>query len=204
MLRSAVSESFHDFVPTSLVGKQEPSVEDYVLQVGAPWYLKGTDLLVEAFRQIQPEFPGLRLKIQGHFPELAQYTPPGGFGPDVEILRAVPNEEILCRIGQARVMVLASRCEGVPRVLIEAMAAGVPVVASNVGGIPSLIQDGVNGLLFPSGDAVALAACLRRLLSDEDLRKRMGEQGYAIAHSQKTETAYAIGFKSMVEKALKK
>lgn len=85
-------------------------------------------MLVNALRQIQPEFPGLRLKIQAHFPELAQFTPRGGFGPDVEILRAVPNEEILPRTGQARIMILASRCEGMVRVLIEAMPAGVPVI----------------------------------------------------------------------------
>lgn len=204
LLRQARTESFHEFVPTSLIGRQPPAEEEYILQVGAPWYLKGTDLLVEAFRQIQPEFPNLRLKIQGHFPELPQYASAEGFGPQVEILSAVPNEEILRRIGQAKVLVLASRCEGMGRVLIEAMAAGVPVVGANVGGIPSLIEDGVNGFLFPSGDATALAACLRRLLSDEDLRQRMGEQGFAIAHGQKNEASYLKGFQSMVAKASEK
>lgn len=204
LLRSATTESFHEFVPTSSIERQPPAAESYILQVGAPWYLKGSDLLVDAFRQIQPEFPGLRLKIQGHFPELAQYTPPNGFGPDVEILSAVPNEEILRRIGQARVMVLASRCEGMGRVLIEAMAAGVPVIGADVGGIPSLIEHGVNGLLFPSGDCQALAGCLRRLLADPDLRRRMGDEGYTFAHSRKSEAVYVKGFRAMVDKALQK
>lgn len=202
LLRGAVTESFHDFVPTSMIGKQAPAQENYILQVGSPWYLKGSSLLVEAFGQIQPEFPNLHLKIQGHFANLAQFTPPGGFGPYVEILQAVPNEEILRRIGQAQIMVLASYCEGVPRVLIEAMAAGVPVVATDVGGISSLIEHGVNGLLFPSGDAQALANCLRQLLSDPNLCRRMGDRGHEIAHSQKNEAVYIKGFRAMVDKAM--
>jgi glycosyltransferase involved in cell wall biosynthesis len=61
-------------------------------------------------------------------------------------------------------------------VLIEAMSCGLPVVASDLSGIPELVEDGVSGLLTPPGDAVALAAALRRLHDDPELRSRLGER----------------------------
>lgn len=202
LLRGAVTETFHEFVVTSHIDRQPPAEEEYILHVGAPWYLKGIDVLIEAFNQIKDEFPRLKLKIQGYLPEAPQYTPPGGFDPRVELLPAQPNEQTLARLGQAQVFVLASRCEGMGRVLIEAMASGVPVVGSDAGGIPSLAQNNVNGLVFPSGNATALAQCLRRLLSDPALRRQMGDKGYEIAHQEKDEKVYVRGFRAMVDQAL--
>jgi glycosyltransferase involved in cell wall biosynthesis len=71
--------------------------------------------------------------------------------------------------------VLPSFNEGMGRALIEAMAAGLPVVATKVGGIPALIDHGVNGLLVPSGDAKALADALRSILEHPDMARRLGE-----------------------------
>jgi 2-deoxystreptamine N-acetyl-D-glucosaminyltransferase/2-deoxystreptamine glucosyltransferase len=71
------------------------------------------------------------------------------------------------------VLVLPSAYEEMGSVLVEAMAAGLPVVASAVGGIPEVVQDGVTGLLVPPGDADALAAALDRLVADPALRARL-------------------------------
>lgn len=73
------------------------------------------------------------------------------------------------------IIVLSSYNEGTPVSLIEAMTAGVPIVATKVGGVSDLIHDGVTGLLVPAGDADALAAGVIRLLDDPALRKQMGE-----------------------------
>jgi 2-deoxystreptamine N-acetyl-D-glucosaminyltransferase/2-deoxystreptamine glucosyltransferase len=75
---------------------------------------------------------------------------------------------------RAAVVVLASSREGLPNVVLEAMAHGKTVVATPVGGIPTLIEDGETGLLVPVGDAAALRAALERALGDEVLRARLG------------------------------
>jgi glycosyltransferase involved in cell wall biosynthesis len=82
----------------------------------------------------------------------------------------------LCELyKRAAVVVLASSHEGLPNVVLEAMAHGKTVVATPVGGIPSMIEDGVTGLLVPVGDAKALRAAIERALSDELLRARLGK-----------------------------
>jgi len=75
------------------------------------------------------------------------------------------------------IFVLPSLNEGMGRVLVEAMAAGKPIVASRVGGIPDLVQDGDNGLLVPPGDEKSLAAGIRQLLNDPEKAKMMGQRG---------------------------
>jgi glycosyltransferase involved in cell wall biosynthesis len=77
-------------------------------------------------------------------------------------------------LARADVVVLSSRSEGLPVSVIEAMAAGLPVVASSVGGLPELVADGETGILVPAGDAVALADALARLLDDPELRRSYG------------------------------
>ena len=72
---------------------------------------------------------------------------------------------------------LTSLAEGIPVVLMEAMATGLPVVASDITGIPELVGDGEEGLLVPAGDAGGFAAALETLARDPDRRARMGEHG---------------------------
>ncbi len=73
------------------------------------------------------------------------------------------------------IFVLASNWEGLPRSIIEAMMAGLPVVATKVGGVPELVEDGITGFLVPPKDPEALAQALQKLIDDPELRKRMGQ-----------------------------
>ena len=98
-----------------------------------------------------------------------------GIGDRVHLLgerRDVP--ELLAR---ADVFVLSSASEGMPVSVLEAMAAGLPVVGSKVGGIPELVVDGETGLLVEPGDPDELAAAIGRLAADPELRRQLGEAG---------------------------
>jgi L-malate glycosyltransferase len=80
-------------------------------------------------------------------------------------------------IGAADVVLLTSRSEGIPLTLLEGMAAGLPVVATRVGGVPEVVVEEETGLLAPAGDVDALAAQILRLAEDRDLRGRLGGAG---------------------------
>ena len=82
-------------------------------------------------------------------------------------------------LAAADIFVLSTRSEGLPLSILEAMSAGLPVVASRVGGIPELVVDGETGLLVPPGDPASLAAAIERLLEDPGLRDRLGAAGRA-------------------------
>jgi glycosyltransferase involved in cell wall biosynthesis len=203
LLRKTPRSVFHEFVPVSIIEPDaETEREPYVLMAGNPWYLKGADLLISAFLALSADFPGVSLKLLGHYPDRAELDALTRHSPAIQILAARPHPEALRIIGSATVLVLPSRCEGLGRVLIEAMAAAVPVVGSDVGGIPMLVRDGDNGYLFPSENATALAARLRQLLEDPALRRRMGESGYARAHGELNEETYVREFARMVAAAV--
>ena len=102
-----------------------------------------------------------------------------GDGPDRHLLPDtigfVGPEEVSQLYGRAAVVVVASSAEGLPNVVLEAMAHGRTVVATPVGGIPTVIEDGKTGLLVPVRDAAALRAAIERALGDRELRQRLGE-----------------------------
>jgi glycosyltransferase involved in cell wall biosynthesis len=86
------------------------------------------------------------------------------------------------------IFVLPSLNEGMGRVLVEAMAAGKPIVASNVGGIPDLVKHDHNGLLVPPGDEKALAAAIRQLINYPEKAKMMGQRGQQLCHQFSVES----------------
>src|SRR6266566_2788274 len=123
-------------------------------------------------------------------PEAGGTSPaPDGKGPVLEVADRVvfrgkiPPDELQASYARAAVCVLPSvldargDTEGLGVVLLEAMNHATPVIASRVGGIPDIVEDGVSGLLVPPGDAAALAAAVRRLRDDPDLARRLGEGG---------------------------
>jgi glycogen(starch) synthase len=113
---------------------------------------------------------GLNLVVAGDGP-LRHLVP--------DALGFVPHAEVERLLAHAAVVVLPSHREGLPMVLLEAMAHGRAVVATPVGGIPSLVEGGVTGLLVPPGDADSLRDAIERLLADPDLRRRLGEAARA-------------------------
>jgi len=103
----------------------------------------------------------------------------------VEFKGYVPHGEVINHLINCDLLVLPSLSEGSPKVLIEAMAAAKPVVATNVGGIPEIVKDGVNGLLVGPNDPSALAEALHKLLNDESLSIKLGIEGRRRAEKYK-------------------
>jgi glycosyltransferase involved in cell wall biosynthesis len=191
---------FSDFVAVSSIGRGIDG--KYLLLLGYPWQLKGVDLLIRAFRAVADEFPGYRLKVVGHCPDRRPFELLREGDERIEFHPGVVYARALALIADCTCFVLPSRTEGMPRVLIEAMAAGKPILASRVGGIPFYIEDGQTGLLFDSEDEEQLAACLRRVLASETLRARLGEQGRAYVLSHLTERCYAEQYEAMLRRTL--
>ena len=135
---------------------------------------KGIRNLIEAFALLRTEFPRLKLLIVGEGPEragLEKQVAELGVSRDVFFAGEInPPTECLKLMN---VFILPSLYEGFPNVLLEAMAAQVPVVASNVGGVNELVSQNENGLLFPPGDSRSLADAVRWLLLHPEKAKEM-------------------------------
>jgi glycosyltransferase involved in cell wall biosynthesis len=122
------------------------------------------------------EVPDATLLIVGDGPEReAVVAAVGQLGLEsrVRLLGPQPRERTLELARAADAAVLSSAWENFPHSVVEALAVGTPVVATNVGGVAEVVQDGVNGLLVPPQDVGALAAALRRVLDDVALRERL-------------------------------
>jgi glycosyltransferase involved in cell wall biosynthesis len=202
LLKDHPASVFPNFTNASLVPKGEPASSSTILMAGSPWYLKGADILAKAFLQLAGDFPDAQLKFLGHFTQTADLEAIIGGYSRIEILGARPKLEALSIISSSGVTVLASRCEGVPRVFVEAMNAGIPIVGSNVGGIPQLIRDGENGFIFSSEDVDALERILRKLLASPELRARLGARGREIASKELDEQRFVERFTNMVRRTV--
>ena len=97
----------------------------------------------------------------------------GDLPQQTEWTRRLPSGEVARALDESTLLVLPSRSEGLPRVVIEAFCRGRPVIGARAGGIPDIVEDGVSGMLVPREDPAALAATLVRVLSDRDLQERL-------------------------------
>lgn len=137
---------------------------------------KGIFDLLDAAGVLRAQVPGLRIECagDGDLGKVQRYAASMNLAPRVKMrgwLRKEASEQLLSR---ASVFVLPSYAEGLPMSVLEAMAAGCPVVATRVGGIPDLVTDGVDGLLVPPGDPHALAAALQKILRDPAFAQQLG------------------------------
>jgi glycosyltransferase involved in cell wall biosynthesis len=197
-LRDEKVAVFHDFVPVHVISPDR-SEERFILLVGYPWYRKGVDVLIRAFKLIAAQFPDYKLKLIGYCPDREFLNNLAASCPQIEFLGPRPNELALKEIGACSMYVSASRSEAMGRVLLEAMAARKPIVASAVAGVPYYINDNDNGLLFQSENVEELAAKLATLLSSPELQTRLAARGYEKVFSEYDEQSYVRSFDSMLQ-----
>ncbi|HZW84618.1 MAG TPA: glycosyltransferase family 4 protein [Nitrososphaerales archaeon] len=153
-----------------------------ILFVGRLVRRKGVDLLIEAFAEIAQKHQDVGLRIVGEGPELdnlSRLAKDLGVSDKVSFTGTLREAALQSAFDDSDVLAMPSRSssgdvEGFGTVVIEAGARGLPVVGSASGGISEAVADGVTGILVPEGDSRALAAAIRRLLDDDELRTRMG------------------------------
>ena len=141
---------------------------------------KGIRFLIEAAAQLKPRFPDLKLVVAGdgfERPDLVRQAAALGIADDVTFLGWVPNIELPPYYRAAAVSVIPSLEEGFGIPAAEAMGCETAVVASDAGGLPEVVENGVTGLVVPRGDSSALAGAIGALLADPERRRRMGQAG---------------------------
>jgi len=141
---------------------------------------KGLQELAEAFRTVRHAYPEAWLVVVGdgaYRAKLEGWVESEGLGSRVFVVGAHPHDEIPRWLGAADVFVLAGHNEGLPNVVLEAMACGLPVVATDVGWTSEAVVHGRTGLLVPAADTGRLAGALDHLLGDEEERESMGRAG---------------------------
>jgi glycosyltransferase involved in cell wall biosynthesis len=152
-----------------------------VVTVGNIRRVKGHDVFIQAAASLAAQFPSVSFRIggevleAGYFQELQALIRDLNLSERVQFSGGVTN--LRGYLSEADIFVLPSRSEGFSNAIIEAMAASLPVVATDVGGNAEAVEDGVSGFIVPSEDPTALAAAIARLLADPAQARKMGAAG---------------------------
>jgi glycosyltransferase involved in cell wall biosynthesis len=151
-----------------------------IVSVGHLHAQKGHDVLIEGMTEITREIPEAKLLIIGDGPQkaaLKQLVQELQLSNSVDLLGSMPPDEVIETLKGAHVFALASNWEGFGIAVIEAMASGKPVVATDVEGLRDVVKDGSTGFLVPRGEPGPLAEKIILLLRNPDLRLQMGREG---------------------------
>ena len=179
VIYNGVAENFSSAADAKKIRRQLglPETAKIILFVGRCERDKGMDELLEAFAKIVRRYPEALLVVVGDGgarSEMESAVRCAAFGDRVRFAGLVGRNEIPLYFQASDVFVLPSYGEGMPNALLEAMAAGLPCVATHVGGIPEAVQDGVNGILIPPKSAEAIAGALEKIISAPDFARGLG------------------------------
>lgn len=147
-----------------------------LITIGSLISLKKMETVIQAFVKLTELYGSLQLEIVGDGPQrkhLTQLAHDLGVADRVLFTGMIDPEQVADRLMAGSIFILASSMEGRPNVILEAMAAEVPVVASDIPGVRELVGDDERGLLFQVGDAVQLASLIQRLVKDDGLAARL-------------------------------
>jgi glycosyltransferase involved in cell wall biosynthesis len=170
-----------------------------LLFVGRLDPVKGLRVLMEAFEAARAKAPDITLSIIGDGEDRPWVKKEAQRIGGIEVLGYRSQQFVAERLGQSDVLVLPSFAEGVPVALMEAMVSCRPVIATRVGGVQELVEDGVSGRLVAPGDVAALAEAMVDLAADPARRRRMGEAGRARVCAEFDIDAEAAWLKTLFE-----
>ncbi|MEL6312437.1 MAG: glycosyltransferase family 4 protein [Pseudomonadota bacterium] len=175
-----------------------------LLFIGRLDEVKGVPLLLKSFGELIKTHPEAELHIVGDGPARALLEGQAkGLGEAVRFLGYRSQQEVAEILKETDTLILPSFAEGVPVVLMEAMAARLPVVTTQVGGIGELVEDSVSGFICPPGDLVTLTARIDTLLSDAALCAKMGAEGQAKVAAEFNSPHEARWLSQIIEGSLK-
>jgi len=160
--------------------KTQVNTSCHLLCVGRLTSAKGQAILLEAVAQLQSQQVPVRLTLVGMGPDaesLKTYAEKLGISGQVEFTGAVDQDHILAYYQTADIFVLPSFAEGLPVVLMEAMAMEIPCITTAITGVPELIHNLEDGLLVAASDCEGLTKAIGRLANDPDLRRLLGQAG---------------------------
>ena len=196
---SKPTSQYYDAIRLDRFKTTDVDSDQYILFVGYPFRRKGVDVLLEAWRNIAQYHPGWRLVLIGH--ELDNHMAEADLkSAQVEYLRPMNNTRLAPWIQRSSIVVVPSRSDTMPRILMEAAAAGRPRVATRVGGMPFMMTDGIDGLLVPPSDHAALSGALEKLILNRNFRERIGAAGLATVKSQFSGERYCSDLLDCVSK----
>jgi glycosyltransferase involved in cell wall biosynthesis len=153
---------------------------------------KGHRYLIDATKTLKERAPKIKVIIVGEGPlrlDLSRRVSSGGLEDMVFFLGF--RKDIPQILASLDLFVLSSHMEGLGSILLDAMASSLPIVATQVGGIPEVVRDGETGLLVPARSPKALAEAILRLYSDRTLAARMGQAGHSVVHGRFSAQAMA-------------
>jgi glycosyltransferase involved in cell wall biosynthesis len=156
-----------------------------LMAVGSLKPIKGIDILLRAATPVLQKDARARLVLVGQGPDrvaLEQLARESGVADRVSFLGL--RDDVASLLRAADVLVLASRTEALPTVLLEAAATALPVIATRVGGVPEIVEADRSGLLVPAEDVAALRDAIERVVGDESLRRTLGQRGRAIVETR--------------------
>ncbi len=185
VIYNAVEAAAYDGLPGQAEARQALGLSGQVILTVArltPW--KGVDRLIALLPRLRAQLPEANLVVVGDGPErasLARLAGQAGVSHAVRFAGRVSQDQVAFYLRAADVFALYSGYEGLPHVVLEAMLAGTPVVASDRGGVPEVVQDGVTGRLVPWGDEARLCEALAAALRDPATARVWAERAQAQA-----------------------
>jgi glycosyltransferase involved in cell wall biosynthesis len=174
-----------DFCPNETLRRKDK----FIITPGASRITarKGLDYLIEAVSILVPKYPHIFMRVMGDGNEkenLIALAEKKGLGDHVQFVGRIPREETIPYYQEASLFVLPSLNEGMSNAMLEALAAGLPIIATKTGGTDELVEEGENGFIAKTKSARDLAEKIEKIMKNEDLRVKMGKKSRTRAERQ--------------------